>query len=140
MSTHELFYGSFEAAEDDFPMGSAEGGEDAEVQEESTEAREGLLAAPPVAEAAAPAAEAVEAAAPEVTTVRALGTWKQHREVVGWLSQVSKHLSHLEKRAMWSDVLGHEVVRHFGQHIEAFSPPPSGGLGLVPEEDPGPQH
>ena len=47
---------------------------------------------------------------------------------VGWLRQISKHLSHIEKRMMESAFLGHEVVRQVCQVIETFSPP-LGGIG-----------
>ena len=57
-----------------------------------------------------------------------------------WMAQCSKHLRHIEERAMWQEVLGHEMMRHFAQLIEGFSPPPSRGLGLALEESGGRGH
>ena len=47
----------------------------------------------------------------------------------GWMRQCSKHLSHIEKRLMEGEYLGHEVVRQVGQLLEQFSPPPLVGIG-----------
>ena len=47
----------------------------------------------------------------------------------GWLRQCSKHLSHIEKRLMENEYLGHEVVRQISQVIEAFCPAPYGDWG-----------
>ena len=41
----------------------------------------------------------------------------------------SSHLSHIEKRLMESEYLGHEVVRMIMQLIDGFSPPPRGDWG-----------
>ena len=48
-----------------------------------------------------------------------------------WLQHCAKHLRHIEERAMWQDVLGHEFMRRFAQLIEGFSPPPRGDWGLL---------
>ena len=53
------------------------------------------------------------------------------RPLSEWMAQCSKHLSHIEKRAMWQDPLGHEMMRQFAQLIEAFSPPPRGDWGWL---------
>ena len=49
----------------------------------------------------------------------------------GWLSQISKHLSHIEERSMWAEVLGHELLRQFMMILEGFSPPPRGDWGWL---------
>ena len=49
----------------------------------------------------------------------------------GWMQQCSRHLSHIEKRLMEADYLGHEVVRQIGILLEAFSPPPRGDWGWL---------
>jgi hypothetical protein len=48
---------------------------------------------------------------------------------VEWLTQISKHLHHIENRLMEDGYLGHEVVRQIGNLLEAFSPPPRGDWG-----------
>jgi len=48
---------------------------------------------------------------------------------VEWLTQISKHLHHIENRFMEDGYLGHEVVRQIGNLLEAFSPPPRGDWG-----------
>ena len=53
------------------------------------------------------------------------------RPLSEWMAQCSKHLSHIEKRAMWQDALGHEMMRQFAQLIEDFSPPPRGDWGWL---------
>ena len=53
------------------------------------------------------------------------------RPVRNWVIQCSQHLSHIETRAMWADVLGHEMMRHFMNLIEGFSPPPRGDWGWL---------
>ena len=53
------------------------------------------------------------------------------RPVRNWIIQCSAHLSHIETRAMWADVLGHEMMRHYLQAIENFSPPPRGDWGWL---------
>ena len=53
------------------------------------------------------------------------------RPVRNWMVQCSKHLSHIEDRAMWADVLGHEVMRQFMNLIDTFSPPPRGDWGWL---------
>ena len=57
-------------------------------------------------------------------------------EVVEWLSsickwseQISRHCSHMERRAMEAEYEGHEVVRMFGNMLEDFVPPPRGDWG-----------
>ena len=45
------------------------------------------------------------------------------------MRQISKHLSHIEKRSMESEFIGHEVVRQVCGIIETFCPPPLGGIG-----------
>ena len=53
--------------------------------------------------------------------------WK----VLGWVKNVSKHLSHIEMRMMHSEILGHEVVRQVQQLLDGFSPPPRGDWGWL---------
>ena len=48
------------------------------------------------------------------------------REISKWNQQVSLHLSHMENRAMEAEYEGHEVVRQFGNMLEAFVPPLAG--------------
>ena len=53
------------------------------------------------------------------------------RQVEAWQRQCSKHLSHIERRAMESEFLGHEVVRQFVELISGFSPFPAGDWGWL---------
>ena len=53
------------------------------------------------------------------------------REISKWNQQVSLHLSHMENRAMEAEYEGHEVVRQFGNMLEAFVPPPRGDWGWM---------
>ena len=41
-----------------------------------------------------------------------------------WMAQCSLHLSHIEKRLMEAEFLGHEVVRQLGNLLVAFNHPP----------------
>ena len=68
---------------------------------------------------------ASESAMPMEPVVRAV------RDLSKWTAQCSKHLRHIEERSMWQDVLGHELIRHFAQLIEGFSPPPRGDWGWL---------
>ena len=48
-----------------------------------------------------------------------------------WVQQCSKHLSHIEKRLMEDEYLGHEVVRMVMQLLSGFSPAPYGDWGWL---------
>ena len=48
------------------------------------------------------------------------------QEMSSWTQKCSSHLSHIEKRAMRSRFLCHELLRQFGICLENFSPPPFG--------------
>ena len=52
-------------------------------------------------------------------------------EASEWAQQCSKHLSHIEKRLMTSEFLGHEVVRMVQQIIDNFKPEPAGDWGYI---------
>ena len=52
-------------------------------------------------------------------------------EATEWAQQCSKHLSHIEKRLMTSEFLGHEVVRIVYQVLEEFKPQPVGDWGYM---------
>ena len=49
---------------------------------------------------------------------------------VRWLEQCSKHLAHIEVRAMEQHYLGHEVVRMISTVLVTYCPPSGGGLGM----------
>ena len=52
-------------------------------------------------------------------------------EATEWAQQCSKHLSHIEKRLMTSEFLGHEVVRMVHQVLDEFKPEPVGDWGYI---------
>ena len=64
----------------------------------------------------------------EVTLKDLFWTMKQSE---AWQRQCSKHLSHIERRTMESEFLGHEVVRMFLELIMSFSPSPCGDWGWL---------
>ena len=66
-------------------------------------------------------------AAPESSAIKVKGMAK----LSGWAEQCSKHLSHIEQRSMYSDVLGHEMVRQLCIVIDGFVPPPRGDWGYL---------
>ena len=80
-----------------------------------------------------PPAEAPTAEEPAVATAAGEGASVE----VAWLEQCSKHLHHIEGRLMEAEFMGHEVVRQIGILLDTMSPPPRGGLGVVPEAIPG---
>ena len=54
---------------------------------------------------------------------------KKHYEArawgdIEWLEQISRHLSHVERRLMHAELLSHEVVRLIVEVFLSFSPPP----------------
>ena len=80
-----------------------------------------------VVEADAPTTpeEAVEASWARWEGAGRSRAWNLSRKSeIDWLRQISKHLTHIESRLMTGNLMGHEVVRHIGILIEAFSPPP----------------
>ena len=55
----------------------------------------------------------------------------QLKETVEWMRQCSKHLHHIEMRAMEGELLGHEVVRQMMQFWCSFVPGPLGDWGWM---------
>ena len=53
----------------------------------------------------------------------------QLKNIESWIAQCSRHLVNLEQRAMWGEVLGYEMLRHFMRHLSGFCPPPRGDWG-----------
>ena len=53
------------------------------------------------------------------------------KECVEWMRQCSKHLHHIEMRAMEGELLGHEVVRQTLQFWCSFVPGPLGDWGWM---------
>ena len=60
-----------------------------------------------------------------------MGEEDEKRELVGWMRQCSKHLSHIEGRMMEGALLGHEVVRQMLMFWTSFVPYPMGDWGWV---------
>lgn len=84
------------------------------------------------AESQIPTEQFGEAMVPEAeNAVLAITDASRMRAMVSWLEQISKHLTHIEMRAMESEVLGHEVVRVFMQLLEEFVPSPYGDWGYL---------
>ena len=48
-----------------------------------------------------------------------------------WAEQCSKHLHHLENRAMAQEYLGHELIRQLQAWFRSYTPPPRGDWGWV---------
>ena len=60
---------------------------------------------------------------------------RSSERVEGWSAQISSHMSHLEKRAMSSNLLSHEMVRMITTVLESIKPMGDLSWGLRQIED-----